>query len=44
MIAILLRKYHMTVLLHLYDNVTFLCFFDESLMNNLLQVRCATKS
>jgi len=26
----------MTVLLHLYDSVIFLCIFDESLMNNLL--------
>ena len=37
MIAILLGKYPMTLLLHLYDIVTFLCVFDERLMNNLLQ-------
>ena len=27
----------MTLLLHLYDSVTFLCAFDERLMNDLLQ-------
>jgi hypothetical protein len=28
----------MTLLLQLYDSVTFLCFFDEILMNNLLHL------
>lgn len=28
----------MTLLLHLYDSVTFLCFFYEFLMNDLLHI------